>query len=78
MTVTTRETIRAWVKRAPSGTTHMIVACDTYDWEDYPIYVKPTEKVREVAARQQKVMEVYNLKADLEPQIAAARVFNYD
>jgi hypothetical protein len=28
---TTRDDIRAWLKRAPEGATHMLVVCDTFD-----------------------------------------------
>lgn len=43
----TKEDIRSWLKRGKeSGATHMIVVCDTYDHEDYPVYVMPDENVR--------------------------------
>ena len=75
--MTTRNDISAWIKRAPRGTTHMIVACDTLDWEDFPVYVKPGEDARKIAKSQEKVMEVYDLRKPIEPQLAADRAFNY-
>lgn len=55
------------------GATHLIVATDTFDWEDYPVFVMPTESVRERVAyyngpNMQKVMEVYNLSLLFEEQ----------
>jgi hypothetical protein len=63
--------------------THMVVVCDTFDWDDYPVFVKPTEDVREVAAKyngqnMQKVMEVYSLRQDKAAQMAEHRAFHYD
>jgi hypothetical protein len=62
--------------------THLIVVCDTYDWDDYPVYVKSSENVREVFEHysdknMQRVMEVYNLKEDKETQLQQTRSFNF-
>jgi len=80
----TREDIRGWLTDyplKPENPTHMIVAIDTFDYEDYPVYVEEgedaQEKVDEINDRSmQKVMEVYNYSIDLEEQIAAKRVWN--
>ena len=58
--------------------THMIVVCDTYDWEDYPVYVSPSENVSVVfAAHQlkemQRVMEVYDLSLPFTGQKMSGR-----
>jgi hypothetical protein len=79
---TTQDDIRAWIKRAPEGATHMLVICDTFDWSDYPKFVMPGEDVRKLADQSNgpnmtKLMEVYNLSMDLEPQITSHRAFNY-
>lgn len=60
----------------------MVVVCDTFEYDDYPVYVKQDENVREVYEKyngpnMQKVMEVYNLKMGLEEQLAKPRVFNF-
>lgn len=35
---TTKEELREWIKRGKSAkATHMIVVCDTFDHEDYPV-----------------------------------------
>ena len=81
---TTREDIRAWLERGKTeGATHMIVACDTFDHEDYPVFVKPGQDVRKVYAeyngpQMQRVMECYSYAMPLEEQISAGRVFNFD
>ncbi len=82
---TSKDDIRGWFKSGVSqGATHLIVVCDTYDWEDYPVYVMPgTDAKEEVDKRHgknmAKVMEVYNLKKDMEEQIEGGREqFNYD
>lgn len=64
------------------GATHMVVVCDTYDHEDYPVYVLPTEDVHAVEAQYRKasmqvVMEVYDLRADKNKQLDEDRSFNY-
>jgi len=80
---TTKEDIRAWLKEGKKQkATHMIVVCDSFDYEDYPVYVKKGQNVHDVAAKyngknMQQVMEVYNLSMDLEKQLNEHRSFNY-
>lgn len=78
---TTKDDIRRWLNEGVrQKATHVIVVCDTFSHEDYPVYVKPTENVRERAENlgsMQSLMEVYNLALDLETQIQARRVYNY-
>jgi hypothetical protein len=81
---TTREDIRRWLKEGkPKGATHMIVMCDTFDYDDYPVYIGPCQNIRsEVNKRNgrnmQKVMEVYSYNHDLEDQLTEHRAFHYD
>jgi hypothetical protein len=82
---TTKDDIRGWFKSGVSQeATHLIVVCDTYDWEDYPVYVMPGTDAREEVDKRHgvnmaKVMEVYNLKKDMEEQIEGGRCqMNYD
>lgn len=69
-----KEDIRRWLNHGKeSGATHMIVVCDTYDHENYPVYVMPDENVRERSKEfdgrnMQTIMEVYSYKHDLEKQ----------
>ena len=50
---------------ATSGATHMLIVCDTFSYEDYPVYVWANEDVNErilhYSQNMQRVMEVYNL-----------------
>lgn len=64
------------------GATHMIVVCDTFDWEDFPVYVMSTEDALEKFGElhehnMQKVMEVYNLRLDRDDQMAEWRAFHF-
>lgn len=81
--------IREWLKAAKKQTnvTHVIIACDTFEYEDFPVYVHKGEDVRERARHYQNpskmstVMEVYSLtgKHSMEDQLnSAGRNFNYD
>lgn len=82
----TLDDIRRWLEEAPKGTTHVVIVCDTYEYEDHPVYVKPTENVHEVAKANDgpnmtRLMEVYSLtdKHTIVEQLhAGGRVFNYD
>lgn len=61
--------------------THMIIVCDTYDYEDYPVFAYSKGEAREKydnhnGVNMQRVMEVYNLEMDKEEQLMQRRVFN--
>jgi len=78
---TTREEIESWFDEGVAkGSTHMVVVCDTFDHEDYPIYVYQTDKVQDTinehSKHMQKVMEVYNLKKSKEDQLKERRAYN--
>lgn len=81
---TTREEIRQWfLEGQRGGKTHMVVVCDTFDHEDYPVYVYPNGNVHEVVEaydgkNMQRVMEVYALFLDMEGQLAERRAFHLD
>jgi hypothetical protein len=82
---TTREDIRSWLERAKeNGATHVIVVCDTFDHEDYPVEVMPGTDVRKKAEdyengkNMQRIMEVYALHLDLEMQLKEHRSFHYE
>ena len=76
--MTTISDIRQWLKEAKEEHTHMIVVCDTFDHEDYPVFVTKDEdvyaKVAEYHERNmQRVIEVYDFSKDLELQILTPR-----
>lgn len=62
--------------------THMIVVCDTHDWEDYPVYITAEDNLQEQIAKHdgvnmQKIMEVYNFSMDRDEQLTpGTRVYN--
>jgi hypothetical protein len=76
--MTTANDIREWFDEAKRiGSTHMIVVCDTFDHEDYPIgvyrpIVGDEQCLREYDAHNgtnmQRVMEVYDLRKSWESQ----------
>lgn len=78
------EEIKTWFQEGAKDpkNTHMIIVCDTFDYDDYPVYVKKTEDVHEVEEARnrksmQRVMEVYNLQNDMEEQLSRSRCFCY-
>jgi hypothetical protein len=80
-----RMDIERWLKKLyeDDSLTHMIVVCDDFDWEDYPVYVSKHEDVRKKKAEfaeksMQRVMEVYSRNHTLEEQMAERRAFHYD
>lgn len=79
----TKQDIRDWLIQAKAmGATHLIVALDTYDHANYPVYVMPGGKNAEFQAKRiqagnmQRVDEVYNLSMDIEAQLSASHVWN--
>lgn len=79
----TRFDIWNWFTEAKeAGATHMIIVCDTFDYEDYPVFVLPDEDVHETEKKyressMQKVMEVYKIDMDAMAQLNEHRAFNY-
>lgn len=77
-----KKRIREWIERGiTNGATHVIVICDTWDYEDYPVYVEPNESVETIVNRymcssMQQVMEIYNLSKDIEEQLREYRAWN--
>jgi len=69
-----------WFDRGVSqAATHLIVVCDTFSYEDYPVFVKPDEDVREISKKydgvnMQRLMAVYNLT---KPKSDQKLFFNY-
>jgi len=81
----TYDDIKSWLKKGREGKdiTHMVVVCDTFDWEDYPVYVRKSENVRDIYCRHdgpnmQKVMEVYSYQLSLENQLCEQKAFHFD
>jgi hypothetical protein len=64
----TKEDLERWAALGVErGATHLIVACDTFDYESYPVYAGPGDDVTRLAARfdgpnMQQVDEVIDLR----------------
>lgn len=75
--------IRKWFENGNiDNNTHMIVVCDTFDWDDYPVYVSCNENVRKRynqihGVNMQIVMEVYSYSISIEEQLNQIRCFNF-
>lgn len=78
----TKQDIRDWLIQARAkGATHLIVALDTFDYDNYPVYVFSHEDIEECveiikSKSMQSVDEVYNLSLDIEAQLCARHVWN--
>jgi hypothetical protein len=65
------------------GFARMIVWCDTYDYSDFPAYVNMTgEELRKYCLSEnghnmKRLMEVYDLEADMDAQLGEHRAFHY-
>lgn len=75
------EVIREWLQKGiKSGATHCIVITDKFDWENYPVYVFPTQEVEKIEtdyrSDTQQVTEIYDLSMDLESQLNESRAFH--
>jgi len=79
---TSVELIRSWLN-ARTDCTHMVVVCDTFSWEDYPVHVTKDENVLDVINKydnkgMQKIMECYSYTLDIEEQLNEYRAFHVD
>lgn len=74
------EDLRNWFRHgAASGHRYMIVLCDTYDWEDYSKYADSRQGAQEIVDNpgdMTRVMEVYDLEASMETQLAEYRAWH--
>jgi hypothetical protein len=81
---TTREDIKKWLDRGKEwDASHMLVVCDGFSYEDYPVYVTMEADVNEAfrnyhGKKMQRVMEVYSFRRDLDEQLNERRAFHFD
>lgn len=77
-----RDDIERWLGNAKRrGATHLIVACDTFSYDHYPVLVMPGEDVLKKEAETLKggmttVEEIYNLSMDIQAQLGQRRCRN--
>ena len=79
--MTTREEIADWFDRGvKDGAAFMIVVCDTFDHEDYPVYASvasyPAVYDSHHGKNMQRIMEVYDLGMDKSTQLGERRAFH--
>ena len=71
----TTDDIQRWIDDAiEEGATHLMIVCDTFDYDDYPVKIMPGESaphkyVEYNTKEMQKVMEVYDLSLDINEQL---------
>jgi len=57
-----------------AGATHVMVVCDTFDYEDYPVLIMPGDsldaKRREFSGNMQRVMEVIPIQSEQEARLS--------
>ncbi len=77
---TTKTEIRNWLETAKqNGATHLLVLCDAFDWEDYPVEIKKGENPQKICDKKcahnnmQKLMECYDLSLNIEEQLDEKR-----
>ncbi len=80
---TTQDDIRGWLERGKAeGATHVVVMCDDFDHDCYPILVKPGQDPKEVvkahSGNMQRMMEVYALHLDWDQQLHTRLSVRYD
>jgi hypothetical protein len=77
-----KQDIKRWLKEGKDiGATHVIIALDTFDHENYPIYVMPGKSVRDEVAfikvgPSQSVDEVYDLSMSIAGQLDVIKAYN--
>ena len=79
-----KQDVESWVNegKRTKGCTHVLIVCDTYDWEDYSVLVLEGQDVHKITAENNghnmtKLMEVYSMKMDIKKQLGEHRAFNY-
>lgn len=64
----TKEDVDRWIKTAiENGDRYVISVCDTFDWDDYPVYVPhgknlSVERAKYDRVNMQKINEIFEIK----------------
>lgn len=79
---TTHTDIARWYEAAPKGTAFMLVICDTFDYDDFPVYcasaAECADKLKHYRSEGMfRVMECYDFAMDKTQQLAAHRAYNF-
>lgn len=62
----TIQDVNRWIETGKKkGASYLIVVCDTFSYEDYPVYVKPEEDLEKLKSKysqnMQRIMEIIDL-----------------
>jgi hypothetical protein len=77
-----KQDIKRWLKEGKEkGASHVIIALDTFDHDNYPVFVFPHENTRECVGilgseSMQSVDEIYDLSMSIEGQLDVIRAWN--
>jgi hypothetical protein len=76
----TKNQINDWVNKGKENKcTHVIIAVDTWDHEDYPIYVTSEKNIHTEISKfersKNRIMEIYKMSEDLEMQLNQYRSY---
>ena len=78
--MTTRDDISGWFDSGVKlGSMYLIVMCDSFNYEDYPVFAHSDQECRgrmNNPGNMQRVMEVYNLAQDKNAQLNEHRANN--
>ncbi len=78
------EDIKRWLIEAKRmKATHLIIACDSFDYDNYPVYLKEGQSVELEIKRLKgqdmtRIDEVYSMRRDLNEQLAEDRAWHTD
>lgn len=79
--MTTKSEIQYWFENSyVDNPTHMAVFMDSFDYEDYPMYViaeNEKDARQKIYANEDRLMEVYSYALPIEDQLNVFRAFNY-
>ena len=74
---TTKDDIKRWLNTAKEeGNNYLLVACDTFDYDDYPLYFKFFDNLKykfNHPSSMEKFMECYDLSLNWESQLNEPR-----
>lgn len=77
----TQNEIKNWLEEGKKRkATHVIIALDTWDYSNYPVYVSSDQDVRSIISsydsKQDRIDEVYDLSLSIPSQLQQGRAWN--
>lgn len=74
--------IESWLKcEKAAESDYMLVVWDTFDFEDYPVYVSKEDlddAIQQYSINMQTIMEIYNFSLDIDAQLAEQRAWHIE